>query len=165
MLAAWSVGFEAVQLAARKIPKSKVLRSPEIAESAYEQPVEVVMGSGRENLLLCPTSSWAERDEIDTLAHLYVLATVAARSTVPLPAVALGEIAFLATWSDVEQGRFCEAFAEALDETLRTHDPRPAREFVKAMASADPTSASPTITGHVSGEAAHAAERRFGLRR
>lgn len=159
-----AVASGAVPLVTRKIAKSKVLRSPEIAELAYEHPVEVVMGSGRENLLLSSTKSWAERDEIDELAHLFVLATVATLSAVPLPAVALGDIAFLASWSDAERERFCEAFAEAIDETLRTHDPGPARAFLEAMASPDLTSLSPTITGHVSGEAARVAERRFGLR-
>lgn len=153
-----------VPLPTRKIPKSKVLRSPEIAEAAYEQPVEVVMGSGRENLLLSSAKSWAQRDEIDHLSHLFVLATTAIRSAVPLPAVALGELAFLLTWSEVDQGRFLEAFAEAIDETLRTHNPASARAFLRAMATPDPTSPSPSITGHVSGEAALVAERRFGLR-
>lgn len=123
------------------------------------------MGSGRENLLLVPITSWEQRDEIDSLAHLFLLATAMLRSPTPLPAVALGELAFLCSWSDEEKERFYDSFAEALDETLRTHDPAPAREFLRLMASPDPVSSGPSISGLISEASATSAKQRFGLRR
>lgn len=154
----------AVTIRTHTIAKSR-LREPQVTEYAQHELVEIQMGADEENLVMSAKSRWQAQEELNELSMSFLTVTAANRMHGPVPAVLLGDLAFIAEWSTEEKHRFYDGFLEALHESLRTSDPSVARAFLQRMAAPDTPNPNPGIVGKIDGEAAEKAASRFGPRR
>ncbi len=110
-----------------RITKSQV-RDPQYLEMATRGIVEVRMSGEDNDVVMLPRKSLVGMEKVQLYSELYLRVSIAARFS-RLPRALLGEVAFFLDLEAEERDRFLTDFAEAVGESIRTNDPRPA-EFI-----------------------------------
>jgi hypothetical protein len=126
--------------------------------------VEIAVGNG-EDVAMLPLQSLIDLERICDLANSFVQVTVAA-SQRNVPRALLGEFAFFADLSKLDQERFLSEFADAVVESIRLGDPRPAAFLVGAYRTAvdNPAPSNPLFSGQVSAEVEMALASKLAVR-
>jgi hypothetical protein len=128
------------------------LRDPKVLELATRGLVEIMTG-GENTVAMLPWQSLIDMESVLDCANSFIqLTMVAGRSDIPR--ALLGGVAFFADLSSEDQERFLSDFAEALAESIRLGDPRPATFLVDGyrIASGNQTLSNPIFSGEVSEE-------------
>jgi hypothetical protein len=144
------------------VAKSR-LREPEVLALAMHGVVEVRTG-GDDDVAMLPWRQFHEMGKILELMKLFMRVVLAEPHH--LPRALLGDAAFVADLTPDERQQFLEDFAEALNESERINDHRPASYVldVYRKSSAAPPSRNPMFRGELPAEvgdalAAHVAAR------
>ena len=144
------------------VAKSR-LREPDVLALAMQGLVEVRTG-GDDDVAMLPWRQFHEMGEILELMKVFI--RVALAEPHDLPRALLGDAAFVADLTPDERQQFLEDFAEALNESERINDHRPASYVldVYRKSSVAPPSRNPTFRGELPDEvgdalAAHIAAR------
>lgn len=142
------------------------LRRPDVVAQAFHRPVQIVGLSG--SLVLMATTLVEANDErnaeLRRLSQLFIRMTVALDVSPSPSPVLLDELGFLTTWAPERVVWFRGAFAEAVNESLRTEDPSPARELLRMAAGLGSASFGPGVTAGRSEETIAALAERIPLR-
>ena len=137
------------------------LRKPEVAEKASSGPVEIRGTSTSKPLLLVSAEAVERERELRTAVDAFLRAVVELRRPDPSPVV-LAEVGFAAAWPATDRETFLDAYAEALNATLRAEDLAPLGAFLATMSSPGRSSDRPDFDGRVSSKAHAALSARFG---
>jgi hypothetical protein len=140
------------------------LREPNVVDLAASRPVEIAMGAMKEPLMLLRRSLVDALDELREYSSTFLLAAAAIQQSIDSTAI-LGDIGFIADWTNDRRQAFLAGFGESLAESLRLSDPRPVRGYLAMMSQATGApSTSKTVTGELSETALEAVAGRIGLR-
>ena len=126
------------------------LRDPNVLEMASHGVVEVMTG-GEDNVAMIPWQSLVDLRSVLDLARSFVEVTVAIGHP-NIPRALLGEFAFILDLHREDRDRFLGEFGEAVAESIRLGDPRPAAFLTDAYryAAGNPAPKNPMFSGEVS---------------
>jgi hypothetical protein len=146
-----------------RITKSQ-LRDPKVLEMASHGVVKIATGTG-EDVVMLPLRALLDLEQVCDLAHSFVQMTVAA-SQPNVPRALLGDYAFFADLLIEDQKRFLSEFADAVMESIRLGNPKPAAFLVNAyqVAAGQLDATNPLFNGFVSGDVKSALASRLATR-